>query len=576
MRFEFEKSFHPDQRRDSHGRWTSGAGGRRVGEQNHPATRVATVQRLTIHELEKMPQAQLENHVMRILKAPGGNTLSGIYAHASQAFGVVPDKKMTSVIDRGLKGLAASGKLEVKKEIMAERHGKDTEGLTTSGRLKAGSVKWGFDKTTGEFVRLEREQYTISLKGDHGKNLPKLPVPPHTLGVTRPDRFEPEKGSLAQKTLDYRRQTYPDTKMSPMGRYFSSMKESPEMMLGEDKQAKGKFNRNEYFAKKGIFFFDATSSVTAHVGAMTGDRQSLMASKLIKSEGTPKHHELAQKLGIKAKDTNKPYFASLSGTNPANALTPEDFKGLKADGHAIKAVAKTIWTPSSYGSPLGMATSRAITALKQGGMTDETLIKATARKLTQNFKETQMYNFTPQFKSIISEAPDNFVYTNPMSGFKMSFNEFKTYKHEVILGGHRITASIPTHIGFDKRGVKKMGAAAPLFIQNWDAAVISQLMKDMKSPHTAHDAIGIKKAYQKDLNKAVVKAMNTVKNHNPIKDLANQILRQHLKNGMSREEYRKLRARLLGKVVKMTHGRSQISDFTVNPDVGNNHFQPEF
>jgi len=115
-----------------------------------------------------------------------------------------------------------------------------------------------------------------------------------------------------------------------------------------------------------------------------------------------------------------------------------------------------------------------------------------------------------------------------------------------------------------------------LFIQNWDAAVIGQLMRDMKSPHTAHDAIGIKKAYQKDLNKSVVKAMNMVKNFNPIKDLANQIMRQHLKNGMSRSEYRKMRARLNAKVAVMTQNTNKIPDFVVNPDTGNNHFQPEF
>lgn len=601
MRIElfYVEKYDDDQPRDESGRWSSGGGGggsskpedkigtRSAGKINYPANRTASVRRLSSKEFRSLKSEEMQNTLERILRSPGGDTLNGLYAHVAQAYGQATNKELALKVDESLKSLYKQGKIEVKEEELIERRSKDKiedriNALT--GRITDNSIRWT-QNPDGNWEMKTQKVYTIKATDKIPANIPKIPVPSHTLGVGRPDRFDPEPNGLAQKALDFRREEYPDTKMSPMGRYFSSSNLSPELMLGDDtpgyKTASGKekFNRNEYFGKKGIGFFDATSSVTAHVGAMTGDMRSLQDAKLIaRGKGdTPPHHELGKSLGLKESATTKPYFASLSNPRTGEVnLTADDFKGLKTDGNAIKEVAKAIWTPSSYGSPLGKATQRAMEELEKHGMTDKALIKSTAQKMTQNFKESAMYQFTPNFKSVVSEAPANFVYTNPMSGFKMSFNEYAERTHTVTLGDKRVSVKLPEKISEDANGKQKFGSAAPLFIQNWDAAVIGQLMRDMKSPHTAHDAIGIKKAYQKDLNKSVVKAMNMVKNFNPIKDLANQIMRQHLKNGMSRSEYRKMRARLNAKVAVMTQNTNKIPDFVVNPDTGNNHFQPEF
>lgn len=575
-----------DQPRDESGRWSSGGGsssdtssresGTRVGTIKFPAQRTATIRQLSRTQFRKLPEEELQKTVERTLRSTGGNTLSGIYANISMAYGQAPDKDFTSIVDRTLKNLHDEGKLKVVETERQELRSVTREWINPrTGKVADNAKVWEQDKITGEWVPKTQKTWEIQATDKISANIEKLPVPPHTLGLARPDRFEPEKGGLAQKALDYRRETYPDSKMSPMGRYFSSSNLAPELMLGDDRQAPGKFNRNEYFAKKGYYFFDATSSVTAHVGAMTGDIRSLTDSKLLPRTSLPAHHELAKELGVSEKGTSKPYFASLSGSNPANTLKASDFEGLDlSHGEAIKTVAKAIWTPSSYGSPLGKATTRAMDELRAHGMKDDKLIKSTASKMVQNFKETAMYSFTNDFKSIIKEAPANFVYTNPMSGFKMSFNEYKGRTHTLSLGGKEVSVKLPTEISKDKNGNQKFGSASPLFIQNWDAAVIGQLMKDMKSPHTAHDAIGIRKAQQRDLNKSVVKAMNKVKDLNPLKDLTNQIMRQHSANGMSKKQALAVRKKLNATLNKLTANRQYIPQFEVNHD--DPHFQPEF
>ncbi len=580
MRIEILKAFNPSQRRDSHGRWVStgvGSGGQKTGEQHYRFGRTATLESMHYKQFSEMATKtplKLTNAVARAIKSPGGNTLNGIYAHIGQAFGIAPGPGLAKHVDNVLKDMYKKGDITVKKEIMAERHGKDVAGLTSGGNLKAGSVKWGWNAAEGRYERLEREQFSIELtnKNPRYKTIPKLPTPTHTLGTTKPDRFDPAAGSLAEKALAYRRKTYGDTKVSPMGRYFSSMKEAPEMQLGEDKQAKGKHNRNEYFAKKDKYFFDATSSVTAHIGVMTNDTNSLVMSKLMPQTSKPPQHELMMQLGIKEKNTGKPYFSSFAG---AYKITKSDFGDLPVNEQNIKEIAKSIWTPGSYGSPVGAMHQRLEGKLKAMGMTDPAARKNLRDKLIGNFQGTAMYKFTPAFKRIVAEAPDNFVYENPMSGFRMSFNEFSTQRHRLTLGENRLSVEVPTVIARDRNGNRKAGAAAPLFIQNWDAALIGHLMHKMDSPHTAHDAIGVSKKDQSKLNSAVVEGMNQIKHHDPLKNLARQIVRTHLHNGMAPPMARKLKLKLYA-LVNAMKSQHHLEDLKVNPDVGNNHFQPEF
>jgi hypothetical protein len=626
MRIELKSAegYDPDQPRDESGRWTSGGGGgsedkvggQRVGTQKYPAERTATLKRLSWSEFKKFTgsrRAELTKTIGRVIKSTGGNTLPGIYAYISQAYGVAPGPAMGKIIDTVLKDMYKDGLISVEKTTIQGRHGKDArDKLTQSGKPKEGTQKYVWDQIDNQWKPIEIEQFQISLtpKALSGefKNLSKLDTPMHTLGTTRPDRFEPVKGSQVEQSLNFRRETFDDTRLSPMGRYFSSNKEAPEMMLGSDREKlfkDGKISRAELNAKEGTkiggkngkyireefykdkSFYDATSSVTGHIGTMTNDEISLKMSRLLHDKNPPPQHQTMIDLGIKAKDTSKPYYSTFVG------VKKEDFVGIDPTPEQIKTLAKSLWTPGSYGSPPGAMHRRLEGELIRMGMKPSKepggeATKALRTKLIDNFKASSMYNFTKEFKGLIQEAPDNFVYTNPMSGFRMSFNEFDIQRHQITLGENVVRVSVPTQIARQKVGTRddngnfprKAGSAAPLFIQNWDAAVIGQLMKDLKSPLTAHDAIGFRPAQKDDMHKSVVAAMNRVKELNPLRDLANQIIKQHEKNGLTGSKLKAKKEKINAYVNRLIKP-AKIPTFIVDRDAygkptDSNHFDKEF
>jgi hypothetical protein len=330
----------------------------------------------------------------------------------------------------------------------------------------------------------------------------------------------------------------------------------------------GKYVRKEVFEAKNIDFYDATSSVTAHIGAMTGDRKSLEMSKLLPTSGKPPHHDLAMSLGVKPDATAKPYFSVLYGSK--GSLTSKDFQGMEKG--KIKEIVKDIWTPGSYGSKpsfggynsMGVKTAK---ALEKAGLSPE-LAKATSQKMLNNFKETTLAQFSPGFVKIVREAPENFVYENPLSGSRLSFNKHNQEQVRIRLTGSdgkpvQVRALVPTSVNSRKT---RSGAAA-LFVQNWDSAVMSDLMLKQRSPHTVHDAIGVKKSMVGRLNVNVAKSMSTVQKMKPLEDLSKQIMAQHKKNGAN--------AAFLAKTQKdldlaLKEIRKSNEQFTFKPETG--HF----
>jgi hypothetical protein len=200
--------------------------------------------------------------------------------------------------------------------------------------------------------------------------------------------------------------------------------------------------------------------------------------------------------------------------------------------------------------------------------------------MLDNFKETSLASFSGGFKKIIAEAPENFVYENPMSGYRMSFNKHNTEKVYLTLGTARagsgssslnekpikLRADVPTTVNSRKT---RSGAAA-LFVQNWDSAVMSDLMIANKSPYTVHDAIGVKSSMLGRLNANVAKSMSKAQKHDPLKELADQIMKQHKKNGTPQDKLNK-HQKDLEKALKAL--RKSQEKFQFSPY--NNHFQKE-
>ncbi len=456
--------------------------------------------------------------------------------------------------------------------------------LTPAGKIgiKAEDIKQTGDITrpakydidpnspTGKFLEMRRKEYgdtTTAVMGRYFSAKPKAPEMTH--GYTDKKVAELDAARNAAK----------------------SAMDSAAKKFGEDSKeyqaARKDFNIADHKAHVGQYlnanrairevvhadkeFFDATSSVNGIIGAMTGNQSMLANSRL--HEGYNKeypHSKTLEHFNVK-NAAFKPYFANTM-TGAAGTLTVEDFKGLGTKGAAtpkdvLKEAAKKLFTPGTYGSNIHGATfvsqatgklslasggaKGAAKVLEESGMSPELAVK-TASKMAENFKSSPLVNFNQSFRELITQAPEGFVYRNPMSGFDMTFDKYSRNKYEeqvtasgstrrvlvkdkegnaaslsrsVTLKsseGKQITARLP-YVNVERTSRQTGSGAAALFVQNWDAAIITQLGTSLKSPHTLHDAIAIKKGQEAALHKEVAKAYNQLAKLDPIGNLAKQM-----------------------------------------------------
>jgi hypothetical protein len=379
-------------------------------------------------------------------------------------------------------------------------------------------------------------------------------------------------------------------------------------------------------------FYDATSSVNGIIGTMVGNKSMLQNSRLqtFGKESFP-YTKALEKVGVKADDAHKPYYANtFMNAKTGKGLTDADFKGFgSAYGNdkvamkaAIKDAAKSLFTPGTYGSNINPAeytiktgpnagkkmlvsggAANAAKILRDAGMSHNDA-HATAQKMAANFQASPIQAFNGSFRKLISTAPEGFVYTNPMSGYRMTFDKAKATETKVGADGKKYQAplhvsvslkvdgkmrdvSIPYALPY--RNTSKTGSgAAALFIQNWDSAVISSVGIDMKTANTLHDAIAIPKgaSAKKNLKASVANAYNTVARLRPVDDLARQIkvftLQQYKANHpkMSQKE----RKNLLKKIREINTAQKNFRNAMYLPNQGpgivkvpqnNDHFVEE-
>ncbi len=322
-------------------------------------------------------------------------------------------------------------------------------------------------------------------------------------------------------------------------------------------------NRHTFY--RNSQFYDATSSVNGIIGTMVGNKQMLQNSRL-QSFGPEKHPhaDTLSKLGVKPENAHKPYFANtMMNAKTGKAMTADDFKGFgSAYGNdkgkmadAMKEISKKIFTPGTYGSNIhgGEFTAKdgkrylvsggakeAAKLLRASGMSHDDAHKA-AQKMAENFQASPMHAFNGAFRGIIKQAPEGFVYKNPMSGFNMTFDKYKAttgittaqgtrsqiplrVSPRLEIDGKQTQISIP-YVKNERDTGKTNSGAAALFIQNWDAAVIANIGNQVKSAKTLHDAIAVQKGARakKDLMKAVSDSYNKIARIKPIDNLVKQM-----------------------------------------------------
>jgi hypothetical protein len=627
-----------------------------------------------------LPSAERMRLVRSAIKSlPNAASPSSLMFALGQLTGQRPTEDMAKGVATTLRELQARGKIKLK---LTEHDVMDENGRALlkpdNQRVLKVNPRTGEVSIDFEASKVKAQSYVIQNAGKDPATKYNLQ---HTGEITRGARYDPVKGSPAETMVNMRAKEFNQgaSRTATMGRYFSTDPRAPEnthkvklsdvtsaqarvkegkrnldnAIISGDKKAIDKATQeyknlqHKAAVKQAIFtsdklsrseayknsqFYDATSSVNGIIGTMVGNKSMLQNSRLqeFSKDSFPYTKALA-KVGVKADDAHKPYYANtFMNAQTGKGLTEADFKGFgsklgndpKAMQAAIKDASKKLFTPGTYGSKINTAeytiktgdnagkkmlvsggAANAAKILREAGMSWDDAHN-TAKKMAANFQSSPIQAFNGSFRKLISTAPEGFVYTNPMSGYRMTFDKAKATETKIRPNGKKYQAalhvsaslkvdgktrdvSIPYALPYRNTAKTGSGAAA-LFIQNWDAAVISSIGINMKTAKTLHDAIAIEKGpnAKSDLQRAVAGAYNKVAQLRPVDDLARQIkvftLQQYKANhpNMSQKE----RKNLLKKIRAINAAQKNFRNVMYLPNQGpgivnvppkNNHFVEE-
>lgn len=496
-------------------------------------------------------------------------SLSDIAAVVSQATGTLQGKSLSKSVGESVARLQASGDIKVnrverrmkfdgthwtymdpttKKVITNPITGKAAKG----SEIPAGKAKEIAIQTVHELSLTKKGLGAIPRSEAKGYELSQ------SLSNSRPTKFEPVKGSYAEKALAIRRETFPSSQLAPQGRVHANEKNAPELLktsvdkIDPAQRKKGEKTLGETYPT--LKWYDATSSARANVGAMTGNQAMLDSVRLGKDGKVTPTPAMKAAADIGIKHTDKPYYAILhpttanpDSTKPLTPLTKKDFniggllskKDAEGELSGVKKVVKAVDTPRLYGArSTGTIKGTTDMILTQAGydskkgkpapVEDRIKAKILAEKLVNNFEHTPIYQFEQKFKSLAKEMPDNFVYTNPVSGFRMGFQKHNMTLTRLELKDQDNKAfAVSVRTPGEPSSLKSRNSAMPLFVQSMDAAVKDIVTVEMKNPYTKHDAFAVKSnAEVTKLKKVVASAYQRIHDANPINDLAAQMKKQ--------------------------------------------------
>lgn len=485
------------------------------------------------------------------------STASDITAAISQSTGTLQGEALSKAVGSSIKRLQAEGKIEISRvtqKVSSEGgHWVFTDVKTGKTIIDpiSGKPARGL-QVNDDTARATRDIHRITLTTAGKRSLTTKEkeglVLNQSLSNSRPVKFDPVKGGLADVALSIRQKTFPNSQLAPQGRVHSNDPNAPEMLRNKIKEGTrkpGEKTLKETYPD--LAWYDATSSARANVGAMTGDKELLDATRL--SMRNPKTPAMATAAKLGLHEVDKPYYALL---NPSNGKGTEITKSMVNIGNlannpeGIKKVVKSVDTPRLYGArATGTVKGATKEILTQAGFdktnrpTAADKVKATtlATALVKNFEQTPIAQFEAKFKDLAAQAPDNFVYTNPVNGFKMSFQKHDTVSVRVDVKDEK---GDPFKIAIRTPGTpslsKSKTAMMPLFVQSYDAAVKDYVTATLKNPYTKHDAFAVTKQKSKNegvtvevekLKKTVADAYMKINKANPIGDLAAQMKRQH-------------------------------------------------
>ena len=488
----------------------------------------------------------------------GATTASDITAIISQGTGTLQGKNLSRAVGDTIARMQANGDIKIERvERRAKMEGghwkyaDPNTGKVINNPMTGKPMKGGAIRAQGinaEMAKQTSHQITLTAKGKNqavkdggGFSLTQ------SLSNSRPTKFDPDPNGTASASLALRRKTFPNSQLAPQGRVHSNDKNAPELLKTKvssiDKEARKKGEKTLGETYPNLKWYDATSSARANVGAMTGNQELLDSVRLGKGGKVAETPAMKTAKALKIPHPDKPYYAILNQSkNGGVEIKPSDLDigTLMRDKENIKKVVKAVDTPRLYGARAsGTINNTTKEILKRSGydtskgqpaapkeMQDKA--KALATKLVNNFEKTPIAQFEKSFKGLAKQMPDNFVYTNPVNGFKMAFQKHdmvSTRANVVDQDGKPFKISIRTP--GEANPSQSRNSAMPLFVQSFDAAVKDAVATKLKNPYSKHDAFAITNSSQlRPLRETVADAYQKIHNANPINDMARQMKAQ--------------------------------------------------
>ena len=524
--------------RDKIGRFASKWGAK--GFEHAGVSPTARYKRMDFVEAPTLIRARLVKMAVATIRGDTkGSTLDGIVAAISQATGTTQSRDLAEAVHNTVKDLQKRKELSVTATPQAIKREGGHWVFVDINPITGKAGQGGREIATRDVIAISlTKQGTNSLAPAERKGFDLG----QSLSITRPSKFDPVPGGMAEKALEIRRAAFPSSKLAPQGRVHASEPTAPELLKVEFKEGQvrkpGQQTLGETY--KNLDWYDATSSARANVGAMTGDKALLKSVRLQPGAIDSPAVQTAKKLNIPHPD--KPYYAILNPGGNGREITRDmlDIGGLADNPSEIKKIVKLVDTPRLYGARAA-GTARGVESeiIKRAGFGKDnpasaevkSKAKLLATTLVNNFGETPMAQFEAKFKGLAKEVPDNFVYTNPVNGFRMSFQKHDVSVYRGFLKTDdgkevRATARYPD----EPNKNKSTNSAMPLFVQSMDAAVKDEIMVRLKNPFSKHDAFAVDRrkgeAAVKELRQVAADAYTKINRANPIGDLGEQMKKQ--------------------------------------------------
>jgi hypothetical protein len=215
-----------------------------------------------------------------------------------------------------------------------------------------------------------------------------------------------------------------------------------------------------------------------------------------------------------------------------------------------------------------------------------------ANQMRDNLEAHPSTQFTSNIRDMVKQvAGSDFVFVNPVDGYRLSLDKHNTKTVQKTIGGQRLRVEVPEAKLNKKTGEKEstsvnvrktVSGASAILIQSIDKTALSTLMTELKSPYTIHDSIGLPrtgktapKETPAKIQQAVTKAYAKIQKADFVGELEKQMTK-HIQHLVSRNKmHTKEASARITKIKQATEKLRKLQNIKTYSLASNKHFEAE-